>query len=333
MARGSNQKLKILYLMKIFLEKSDESHPLTMEDILTELKRYGVTAERKSIYADIEALRSYGMDIVGEKQGKAYHYYTGSRQFELAELKLLVDSVQSAKFITTKKSNELIRKLESLSSIYEAKQLQRQVYVTGRIKADNESIYYNVDKIHTAIATDAQITFQYFQWNVEKERELRREGEKYCVSPWALSWDDENYYLIGFDSEAEKIKHYRVDKMLKIDIIQERREGKEKFEQFDMAAYARKMFGMFSGEEENVRIEFDNELAGVVIDRFGRDTIFTKTDKNHFEAVVKVAVSRQFLGWIMALGEGVRILAPESVVWQMQEEAKRLARTYSLPDK
>lgn len=328
MAKVSNQKLKIVYLMKILLEKTDETHSITMAEIISSLESYGITAERKSIYSDIESLRQYGLDIIGEQQDRTYYYYIGSRQFELAELKLLVDSVQSAKFITAKKSNELIKKIESLASKYEASQLQRQVYTTERIKTANESIYYNVDRIHSAIAANVQITFQYFNWDVNKKQALRRDGALYQVSPWALSWDDENYYLVAFDSVEDKIKHFRVDKMLRIELSSERREGKTSFLRFDIGAYAKKMFGMFAGEEENVKILCENNLAGVIIDRFGKDVMILKADNEHFYVNVKVAVSRQFLAWVIALGEGAKIVGPESVVDEMRREAQRLIEQY-----
>jgi predicted DNA-binding transcriptional regulator YafY len=328
MAKGNNQKLKLIYLMKILLEKTDETHSITMQEILDSLKSYGISAERKSIYSDMENLRLYGMDIIGEQQDRTYYYHVGNRQFELVELKLLVDSVQSAKFITASKSNELIKKIEGLASKYEASQLQRQVYVSERIKTMNESIYYNVDVIHTAIGENAKITFQYFQWDIHKKMVLRRDGGLYEVSPWALSWDDENYYLIAFDSRADKIKHFRVDKMLHIQIKDEKREGKEQFKKFDMALYAKKTFGMFGGEEQTVKLLCDNSLAGVMIDRFGKNVIIHPVDAQHFTVNIKVAVSRQFLGWVFALGEGVKIIEPENVIQQMREEVKRLKRQY-----
>lgn len=328
MAKGTNQKLKLLYLLKIFLEKTDEEHSLTMSEILEALKGYDVPAERKSIYDDIEALRLYGVDIVGESGGRNYYYHIGNRQFELAELKLLVDSVQAAKFITEKKSRQLIGKLEKLASEHEARQLQRQVYVSGRVKTSNESVFYNVDQIHAAINANVKIRFQYFQWTVKKERKLKRGGAFYCISPWALSWDDENYYLVGFDSEAGQIKHYRVDKMLKLELTDECREGKESFHQFDMASYARKRFGMFNGREENVHLICANHLAGVIIDRFGKNVALFPKDEEHFEVIVQVAVSRQFLGWIIALGDDVKVTAPDSLVEQMKEEIRRLTREY-----
>lgn len=329
MAKGNNQKLKILYLMKILLEKTDEEHRITMQEIIDALESYGVHAERKSLYSDIEYLRVFGVDIIGEQRDRTFYYYVGSRQFELAELKLLVDSVQSAKFITAKKSNELIKKIEGLASKYEASQLQRQVFVSERIKTMNESIYYNVDKLHTAIAVNSKITFQYFQWDVNKKMVLRRNGDLYEVSPWALSWDDENYYMIAFDSKEDKIKHFRVDKMLHIDIKNVKREGEEHFKKFDMAVYAKKTFGMFGGEEQRVKLLCDNSLSGVMIDRFGKDIFMIPVDDSHFTASVNVAVSRQFLAWVFALGEGVRIVEPEAVVEQMKEEGKRLVHQYS----
>ena len=216
MPKSSNQKLKLIYLMKILLERTDETHSITMPEIIEALAAYDISAERKSLYNDIENLRVYGLDVIGTQEDRTYSYHIGNRQFELAELKLLVDSVQSAKFITAKKSNELIKKIEGLASKYEASQLHRQVFVTGRVKTMNESIYYNVDRIHTAIAENSRITFQYFQWNVDKKMELRHDGALYEVSPWSLSWDDENYYLIAYDGNEGIIKHFRVDKMLYI---------------------------------------------------------------------------------------------------------------------
>lgn len=324
------QKLKILYLMKILLEETDDLHSITMSEIISKLGSYGVNAERKSIYDDIECLRAYGMDIILEKEGKTYTYKIASRQFELAELKLLVDSVQSSKFITEKKSQQLIKKIEGLASHYEASKLQRQVYTMERVKTENESIYYNVDQIHDAIASNVKITFQYFNWDEKKQKVLRKDGAFYKVSPWALSWDDENYYLVAFDSVDKKIKHYRVDKMLRISATEEKREGSEQFPAFDVGAYAKKMFGMFGGEEETVKILCENRFAGVMIDRFGKDVAMVKVDDEHFYVNVKVAVSSHFLAWVMALGDGAKIIGPERVVQKVQEEVDRLVKQYKI---
>ena len=320
MARGANGKLKLLYLQKILLERTDEEHGMTMPEIVRALEEYGISAERKSLYGDIETLLNYGMDIIGEQDGKHYRYRVASREFELPELKLLVDAVQSSKFITERKSTELIRKLENLSSRYEAKKLQRQVYVSGRIKTMNESIYYNVDEIQNAIAGNEKIRFQYFQWNVKKEMELRRGGKFYCISPWGVSWDNENYYMIGYDSDAELMKYYRIDKMVKLSVVEEKRDGKKAFQEMDLAALSQKTFSMFAGEEQYVKLEIVNEMAGIVIDRFGRDISLIKKDEGHFTINVKVAVSRQFLAWVISLGDGVRILGPEEVRRQMKKE-------------
>lgn len=328
MPKSSNQKMKLIYLMKILLERTDEMHSITMQEIIDALAAYDISAERKSLYNDIENLRVYGLDVIGTQENRTYSYHIGNRQFELAELKLLVDAVQSAKFITAKKSNELIKKIEGLASKYEASQLHRQVFVAGRVKTMNESIYYNVDRIHTAIACNSRITFQYFQWNVDKKMELRHNGALYEVSPWSLAWDDENYYLIAYDSVEGIIKHFRVDKMLHINSNGKSREGKQAFKSFDMAVYARKMFGMYSGEEERVRIECDNSFAGVMIDRFGKDVSMVRLDEKRFSVNVEVAVSRQFLAWIIGLGEGVKLAGPDNVVAMMNAEIERLLEQY-----
>lgn len=328
MAKGVNQKLKLLYLMHILNENTDETHGITMPEIISELEAYGVAAERKSIYSDMENLRLYGIDVIGETENGVYKYRVGNRKFELAELKLLVDSVQSAKFITEKKSNELIKKIEGLASKYEASQLHRQVFVSERVKTMNESIYYNVDIIHSAIGSDSKITFQYFQWDVDKKMVLRHDGKRYEVSPWALTCDNENYYMVAFDGKDERIKHFRVDKMLKINVIEGPRKGKDNFRQFDMAVYAKKMFGMFTGEEQYVKLLCKNHMAGVMIDRFGKNINFNKLDDEHFTVNIKVVVSIQFLGWVMALGDGVKIIGPDAVVSRMKEEVKLLYEMY-----
>ena len=328
--KGDNQKLKMLYLAKIFSEETDDQHPLTMNEIIKKLADCGVNANRKTLYQDFEELRTFGLDIITEKSGHDTYYSLGSRDFELPELKLLVDSVQAAKFITDKKSSELIKKLESLVSKYEGKQLQRQVVISGRIKTMNESIYYNVDKLHEAIGSGCQVRFKYFQWTVNKETELRRDGAWYQVSPWALMWDDENYYLVAYDADEDKIKHYRVDKMLSIEVAKEKRQGLEQFRKFNMPRYTKSLFGMYGGEETKVTLEADNSMVGIFIDRFGKDIFIVPVGDDRFQVSVSVAVSNQFLGWIMALGSGVKIVAPAKVVDLMKTEVARLAEQYEV---
>lgn len=328
MPKGTNQKLKLYRLAQIMLEQTDDEHYITMAEIMEALRRYDITADRKSLYNDLRDLSSFGIEVEGESVGNRYHYHVVSRPFELPELKLLVDAIQSSKFITEKKTNILIKKLEKLVSKYDAQKLQRQVYVSGRIKTMNESIYYSVKTIHAAISENRKIKFQYYQWNAKKEMELRHNGKWYHISPWGLLWDDENYYMIGFDSEAQKIKHYRVDKMLKINLSEEPRDGKEAFSKLNMADYTKKSFGMYGGKEEKVKLLIHNDLVGVIIDRFGRDIMLFPADADHVTANVDVRVSRQFLAWVFSLGPNVKILGPEDVVETMKREASRLMEQY-----
>lgn len=325
MAKG---KLKMLYLAKIFSEETDDEHGLTLPEIAERLGKYDIQADRKTLYQDFEELRGFGYDIISEQVGHSTYYHLGSREFELPELKLLVDSVQSAKFITDRKSRELIRKLEGLVSRHQAQQLHRQVLISGRVKTMNESIYYNIDRLHEAINADSQIRFQYYQWNVKREMALRRGGAWYQASPWALMWDDENYYLVAYDAQDDLIKHYRVDKMLRIAATAQPRLGRERFGEFDTGRYARSLFGMFGGEEADVILQGDNDMVGVVIDRFGKDIPLVALDEGHFEAKVRVAISPQFFGWIIALGSGIRIAGPEPVLKKLRGEIRRLNEQY-----
>lgn len=332
MAREASigKKAKILYLMQILLERTDDSHSITMSEILAALESYGITAERKSIYSDIEVLEQFGLDIIKSQEGGTYTYHVGSRQFELAELKLLVDSIQAAKFITERKSNELIKKIESLTSDDEAKQLHRQVIVSGRVKSMNESIYYNVDKLHKAINADRQIKFRYYDWDLDKQLKPRYDGMWYQLSPWALMWDDEMYYLVVYDAKHDQVTHYRVDKMKEITILDDVREGKDVFKEFNLADYTKSLFGMHAGKETKVTLEGTNYMAGVLIDRFGKDIIFAPIDDDHFRTTVNVAVSDHFLGWIASLGGMIRIVSPDSVVEQMKNMIEQLSEQYDI---
>lgn len=331
MPKGTNQKFKLYRLAQIMLERTDDDHYITMPEIMSALGEYEITAERKSIYNDLHDLEVLGIEVEGEPVGNRYHYHVVNRPFDLPELKLLVDAIQSSKFITERKSNALIKKLEKLVSRYDAMKLQRQVYVSGRIKTMNESIYYTVDAIHNAISENRKIRFQYFQWNVKKEMELRHGGAYYHISPWGLSWDAENYYLIGYDSDAGQVRHYRVDKMLHIQMSDDSREGREYFKKLDMADYTRKSFGMFGGKEQKVKLLVEDRFAAVIIDRFGKDVMFIPSDEDHFTVNVDVRVSSQFFGWVFSLGGGVKILSPDEVTEQMREEIRKIAGQYERP--
>lgn len=328
MSRGTNQKFKLSFLSRIMLEKTDDEHSLTMPQIMAELEKYEITAERKSIYQDFQDMEKLGIEIIKEQIGRETYYHVGSREFELAEVKLLIDAIQSSKFITQTKSRELITKIKKFVSEYQAKQLQRQVFINDRVKNMNESVYYNVDDIYTAINDNKKIRFKYYKWDIEKKLIARHNGDWFVVSPWALTWDDENYYMVAFDDLDHKIKHYRVDKMMRMSVEDEMREGKEVFKNFDMAAYSKATFGMYSGKKTRVHIQFPNNMCGVFIDRFGKDISFRKLDENHSTVAVDVAVSHQFFGWIFSLGREVKVVGPNEVVEQMKIAAKEFAENY-----
>jgi len=328
MGRSTKQKLKLLYLAKFFIEKTDENHGVTVSEIIDYLERNDIEAERKSIYTDIDALIEYGYDIIREKNGKQTYYYLTSREFEVPELKLLVDAIQASRFITTRKSRELIRKLETLVSEHDAKLLERQVYVAGRIKNMNESIYYGIDSIHSALNNNHKIRFHYFRWNVKSQQELGHNGDYYVVSPWALTWDNENYYLVAYDEESQQLRHYRVDKMKDIEELQEKRSGAVLFKEQDKAVYTEKRFNMFNGEVKRVKLKCKNHLSNVIVDQFGTEEKMRPFDEQHFIVNVDVAVSPHFLGWVVALGDEIEILEPDSVVEEMKSHLDAIRRLY-----
>ena len=327
MARSANQKLKCLYLRQFLLENTDEAHPVTVSQMIDYLARHDIAAERKSIYDDIDGLRSYGLDIEYRKAQDG-GYFIANREFQLPELKLLVDAVQSSKFLSLRKSNELIAKLEKLARRHEAQALRRQVYVTHRIKNMNESIYYNVDALHSAIAAGSRITFRYFDWDMNGKKKYRHEGKRYRISPWALLWDDENYYLVGYDAEHAERRHYRVDKMESITQTGEERLGKELFAGFDPAAYSRKVFGMYGGEPQKVTLRFESSMSNIVFDRFGRELILTPDREGGFTVTVEVVPSPQFFAWLTGLGAPVKILSPQPIVQQFCDYLQSVLDAY-----
>lgn len=327
MPRSANQKLKLLCLCRILWERTDEDHPLTVPELIQALEAWDIKAERKSIYDDMEALRTLGMDVQSRK-GKSPGWFLGERTFQLAELKLLVDAVQSSKFITQRKSSELIRKLESQASVHQARQLQRQVYVDRRVKSMNESVYYTIDKLHTAIANRKAVTFKYFEYNVKKEKAFRREGKRYTVSPLGLIWDNENYYLAGYDHRSCEMRHYRVDKMAEIVVTGLPREGEDRYPDFDVAAYGQKHFGMYSGEEANVTLRCRSHMAGVVWDRFGQDVILVPEDEDHFTVTLPLVLSPQFFGWLFGLEDNVELIAPQKAAEEYRRKLKAVLEQY-----
>lgn len=318
MAKAPGQKLKLLYIVKMLEENTDEQHPMSTAEIISRLDANGIHSERKSIYDDIEKLIEFGYDIIRVQSRLGGGYYMAGREFELAELKLLVDAVQSSRFITTKKSRELIKKLEKKAGKHDAGKLQRQVYVAGRIKTENESIYYNIDTIHRAIQENRQISFTYMDWNLQKRLMPRAGGER-KVSPWALIWREENYYLAAYDETDDKIKHYRVDKMGKVTLTDEPRAGVVQFADVDPASYTNRTFGMYGGREEIVTMQFPKRLIGVVLDRFGKDADIRSMGQDVFRVRAKVAVSGQFFGWLAGIGPDAEIVSPEPVAVEYKD--------------
>lgn len=322
MPRSANQKKKLSVLRTVLLERSDETHPLTMKELIDALAAHGISAERKSVYNDLETLRELGLDICTVR-GKTTGYFIGAREFELPELKMLVDAVRASKFITEKKSAKLIKKLSSLANMHDRKALNRAVFVSNRTKSDNEDIYYTIDRIHEAMESNKNIVFRYFSWTHEKQKELRRNGELYNVSPWSLVWDDSNYYLIGYDLSAGEIRHYRVDKMLKARITQESRTGQDDFTKYDISAYSSAVFGMFGGSIERVTLSCANRLANVMLDRFGSDITIMKESTERFRITVSIVPSPIFLGWVISFNGDVTIVSPDNIAEEMNRLLKK----------
>lgn len=328
MAQANTHKLVLLYMMKFLLEETDEANTLNAVQISKKLEAFGFETDRRTVYSNIDILRDFGLDIIRNETGRTGGYYIASREFDLPELKLLVDAVQASKFITVKKSEELIEKLGRLTNVYQAKQLNREVYIRNRMKTGNEKIYYSVDAIYEAMGADCQISFHYAEWSPEKKLVEKKDGAEYVISPWALTWSDENYYLIAYDEKDKKIKHYRVDKMLRMKVLESRRNGKAQFKDFDLAAYAKKTFGMYGGEDQEVTLRCENGLAGVIIDRFGKDVKMLPDGTGYFKVYLTIAVSRQFFGWITGIGEGLEIIGPEPTRKEYARYLKEILKKY-----
>ncbi len=317
MPRLSNQKRKLVYLRELLLEYTDENHPLTMKEIINHLAAKGIPAERKSLYDDLETLRVLGTDVRCIKR-KTTGYYVANRDFELSELKLLVDAVTASKFIPRKNGNELIKKLTNLAGVYDRPSLNRQVFVSNKNASLENDLFLTIDKIHEAIETDTNVKFRYFGWTVRKEKEYRRNGAFYSVSPWSLVWDDNNYYLVGYDTEIGEIRHFRVDKMTDIKSTETKRSGKEQFEKFDIQSYSDAVFGMFGGKMEKVTLRCKKRLANVMIDRFGSRTVILN-DGDTFRITVNVIPGPVFWGWVLSFGNEVEIISPESTKNLLEE--------------
>jgi predicted DNA-binding transcriptional regulator YafY len=319
--------MKSLYLARILLEQTDEQSVLTAQELCDALAAYDMPANRKSIYGDIEALRQFGLDIT-LRPGKGGGYFISSRDFELPELKLLVDAVQSSRLITGKKSNELIKKLSKLTSAAQAGQLNRQVYVAGRSKTVNEKVYYSVDAIHTAINEGKKISFKYFTYDVKKKRVYRKKNQEYIRTPIALCWNDDNYYLITYNPKYDDaFATYRVDRMASVQVLDEDADEYDR-KSFNISEYVKRTFGMYSGEVVTAKLAFDESLVSVVLDHFGSDTNLSDIGGSRFTIDAEVSASPVFLGWIFQFGDRAEILAPESLRNAMREQITGIGEVY-----
>ncbi len=323
--KQTGHKTRIMQTLKILWEYTDEEHFLSGPKIMELLKQYGYDADRKTVMDDIESLKNFGFDIDCQRNKG---YYIISRSFEMSELVLLADAVQSCRFITEGKSKQIIEKLETLTGKHERDRLKRQLRVAGRVKTMKGSALVNVDILHSAINADKRVSFVYTDWNVDGVRVARHDGRRYRVSPWALCWEDEYYYLIGYDSDTQSIKHFRVDKMQNIRLSDERREGKEQAERFDIGSYSGKLFGMFGGEETLVTLRCKNSLAGVIIDRFGESVPRRKGDDGYFEVTVKVIPSPHLYSWVINFGGGIAIKSPQFAIDELKALAKEALSAY-----
>ena len=324
MPKSDNQKLKILYIYEYLMKFSNENHPVKASELISMLEKKGISCDRKTIYSDISALQDYGMDIE-TVPGRNGGYFVASRIFELPELKLLIDAVQSSRYLTEKKSRELIGKLCAQCNEEDAKFVRRNVFVSGRVKSMNESIYYNVDTIQEAISENKQITFRYFDWDIRGQRAYREKN--YIASPYGLLQDNENCYLLAF-SERHGVTSYRVDRMANITLLPEKRLPCPELTDTNLQQHANRMFQMFAGEMVDVKMRFHKTLLNVVIDRFGKETMLIPDGEEHFIFTVKVAVSPMFLSWVIGFGGMAKILYPQSVADACVQLCKETAKQY-----
>ncbi len=314
-------------MKQLFEHRTDEKHTLTGNRLIEILGENGIKAERKTIYDDIKTLCDSGMDIETTKDGHSNAYYLADRLFQDEELYVLADAVASSKFLTLKKSKELIKKLQQLTSDYKAKDLRRLVYVENRTKTFNEQIYYAINKIQEGIFTQSQIRFKYFEYTVEKKKQLKHGGEVYTVSPYALVWENENYYLVCFSEKHQNISRFRVDRMTQVDMTELPARDLSDEEQAEVTNL-QSLYGMYGGELMELKIQFDNSLINVVMDRFGEKTICHKNSENTFYINREVQIAPTFWGWLFQFGSKAKILEPASAVEMAKAEIEKLSSNY-----
>ncbi len=325
MPKSDNQKLKIFYILDYLERNSHEEHPVKTSELTAMLDReHNIACDRKTVYSDIAALQDYGVDIVSIP-GKNGGYYIASRNFELPELKLLIDAVQSSRYLTEKKSRELIEKLCDQCNEHDANLMRRNVLVSGRVKSMNETIYYSVDTIQDAIAQNKQICFRYFDWDLGGQRQYRE--KEYLASPYGLCQDNENCYLLAY-SQRHGITSYRVDRMTDIRLCEQSRIPCPELTGKALMEHANRLFQMFAGDAVDVKLRFHKSLINVVIDRFGKDTMLIPDGAEHFNFTVRVAVSPMFLSWVIGFGNKAQVLYPASVVEQCKQLCQEALNQY-----
>ncbi len=320
MAKSENSKLKCLMILKILCKYSNSDHPLNATKINDYLSEFNLESERKSIYRDIEVLKNAGFNIESTREG----FYAGDLLFELPELKLLVDAVQSSSFITAKKTKEIVQKLTTLTNDYDALQLNRQLFLSKK-KTENEKIFYLVDKLQQAISQNKPVTFKYFDYTIRKEKKYRRNSSRYHLLPYALLWENQQYYCIGYSEKYQNFSHYRVDRMDDIEVLND---PQDKID-LDLDEYTSKVFGMFTGQDETVTLSVDQSLANVIFDTFSKDVLISQSDEKSFTIHVKVSISEPFIAWIMQFQGKIKVLSPLSLIEKIKKQAQDLLSQYS----
>ena len=314
-------KSRLVVLEKMFYTRTDEDHQMTNTEILKYLEDHDVPANEKTLRGDIRLLQDLGLGIV-KIVSRPNRYYLGKREFEMSELKLLIDAVSSSRFITTKKSHDLGRKLADLASDNQKKELRRNVYATNRIKNSNESIYGMVDTINDAINRKRKIRFQYREYTGELKPGLRHDGEVYELSPYALYWNQDFYYVVGWSDKHGDVSSFRADRIVDPVITDDRAEKKP--EGFDIDDYSRRIFEMFDGEPTVVKLECRNDFAKYIVDRFGTNLETVQTSDDYFQVEVEVSLSPTFYAWIFRFGGEIRILSPVKAVNEITELANNI---------
>lgn len=332
MAGNEKSKLKLLYLMDIFKKKTDDDHVLTANELCDELEACGISAERKSIYKDINILIEYGMDIVHTRSPKN-GFFLGQRDFELAEVRLLVDAVQAANFISTKKTKQLLSKIEDFVSREQAAILREQVYVDNRPKCKNEEIYYIIDTLHSAITKNLQVSFIYVRRRLISGGAAKREEKAFTVNPYAMIWSDDHYYLICNNPKYDNLMHLRIDRIRSINMLNTKArhfsEVTKYKNYFDSADYATGLFNMYTGEQQSIRLKCKNEILENILDRFGENIPINDSGDGYFTVRVDAAVNEGLVGWLMQYGHQIEVIAPTSLRSALRKQARAISKLYS----